>query len=48
MDEGELLSAEAGGQKVGGVFDAEGVSGFECGYEAADFLFHVVSFRYFR
>ena len=40
--DGELLSAEAGGQKIRRVFDTEGVSGFECGYKAADFLFHVV------
>jgi len=40
MDEGELLSAQAGRREVGGVFDAKGVNGFECGYEAADFLFH--------
>jgi len=45
VDEGELLAAEAGGRKVGGVGDAKGVRGFEGGYEAADFLFH--NFRSF-
>ena len=43
VDECELLSAEAGGWKIRGVFDSECVNGFERGYEAADFLFHVVS-----
>lgn len=40
VDKRELLSAEAGGRKVGGVGEAKGVHGFEGGYEAADFLFH--------
>ena len=44
VNEGELLSAEAGWRKVGGVFDAEGVNVFEGGYEAGDFLFHVICF----
>ena len=42
VDECELLSAEAGGWKIHGVFDAECVNGFEGGYKAADFLFHNV------
>jgi hypothetical protein len=40
VDERELLSAKAGGRKIGGVFYSEGVNGFERGYEAVDFLFH--------
>ena len=40
VDEGELLSAEAGQRKIGDVGEAEGVSGFEGGYEAVDFLLH--------
>jgi hypothetical protein len=44
MNEGELLPAEAGGRKIGGVFDAEGINVFEGGYEAGDFLFHVICF----
>jgi hypothetical protein len=39
-DEGEFLSAHAGGRKIGGVFRAEGGGGFEGGGEAGDFVFH--------
>jgi hypothetical protein len=48
VDEGELLSAQAGGRKIRGVFDAEGVHGFEGSYETADFLFHIsIPFPFF-
>ena len=40
VNEGELLSAETVGRKIGGVFGAEGVHGFESANEAGDFLFH--------
>ena len=42
VDEGELLSAHAGGQKVCGVGNAKGVHGFEgCG-EAGDLVVHTI------
>ena len=40
VDEGELLSTDAEGWKVGGVFKSEGVNGFERSEQADDFLFH--------
>ena len=47
VDEGELLSAHAGGHKVGGVGDAKGVHVFEgCG-EAGDLVVHIfIPFRF--
>jgi hypothetical protein len=40
VNEGELLAAEVGGRKIGGVFDAKGVGGFAGGNDAVDFLLH--------
>ena len=39
-DDGELLAADAGQWKIGGVFDSKGGDVFECGREAGDLLVH--------
>ena len=40
VNEGKLLAAEARERIIGGVFEAIGVSGFEGGEEAGDFVLH--------
>ena len=44
VDEGELLSARTDRRKVGDVFDAKSIGGFERSQKAGDFLFHDVIF----